>query len=535
MFESVRSVEATDPAVLASALFTLTDDEIEGMSQAQAEALTVAAQRVVSAATARQRSAMETVARRCDEQAERDVADGMAVGMRRRHVSGHAVAAGSLAALLHVSPRTMSTRISHARRVVCSLPQVQALAWSGDLEPYRVDAVVTESLAAPTDRLHEFEARVLEGDATQLSCAALRRRARRSAERCNPQEAAQAAELARGQRDVSIRPGECSGMTRLVADLPTPTALRLWSAVDGLAAEYARAQPGLRMGAARADALSDLVEANATISTTIELVAPIDCERPGTVAPPVSTACLGVRDDAADSTDLNATGTPSPGTDTADRACDGHGSALPDSQDSDTADRASDGDDSAIPDSMGADAAAELTAVPGWYADLGGCEELDDGVLHDHEDQVWFVSSHTEVPVLGSLLPADVVALLSDPDVVLRLAGSDSVTGAVRWQDPTTYRPGAAMARAVRSRDGTCRFPGCATAAKRCQLDHVIRHPDGPTSVPNLQSLCATHHGFKHHAGWRVEMDPLGVCTWTAPDGRTHTTWPLDRHGFRAA
>ena len=103
------------------------------------------------------------------------------------------------------------------------------------------------------------------------------------------------------------------------------------------------------------------------------------------------------------------------------------------------------------------------------------------------------------------------------------------------WQDPTIYRPGAATARAVRSRDGTCRFPGCATAAKRCQLDHVIRHPDGPTSVPNLQSLCATHHGFKHHAGWRVEMDPLGVCKWTAPDGRTHTTWPLDRHGFRAA
>src|SRR6476469_5409459 len=202
MFEDARTVEATDPAVLASALFTLTDDEIEGMSLAQAEALTVATQRVVSAATARQRSAMETVARRCDEQSERDVADGVAVGMRPHHVSGHSVAAGSLAALLHVSPRTMSTRISHARRVVCSLPQIQALAWSGELEPYRVDAVVSESLAAPTDRLHEFEARVLEGGATQLTCSALRRRARRSAERCNREEAAQAAERARARRDV---------------------------------------------------------------------------------------------------------------------------------------------------------------------------------------------------------------------------------------------------------------------------------------------------------------------------------------------
>ena len=30
-------------------------------------------------------------------------------------------------------------------------------------------------------------------------------------------------------------------------------------------------------------------------------------------------------------------------------------------------------------------------------------------------------------------------------------------------------------------------------------------------------------------------MTPEGVATWTAPDGRTHTTWPLDRHGTGAA
>lgn len=118
-------------------------------------------------------------------------------------------------------------------------------------------------------QLHELEARVLEGDPTQLSCAALRKRARRSADRCNPQGATQVAErAARARREVTIRPGDCTGMTRLVADLPTPMAMQLWSAVDGLAAEYARARPGLPMVAARADALADLVAANATITTT---------------------------------------------------------------------------------------------------------------------------------------------------------------------------------------------------------------------------------------------------------------------------
>lgn len=484
MFERVDDVQAADPAALAAVLFTLTDDEIAELPVEQAEALVLATQRVASAVMARQHSAMETVARRCDERTEQDAHDARATGGRSVHLSGQALAAGSLAALLHVSPRTMSTRIDRARRLVCALPGIHELAWCGDLEPYRVDAVVTESTAVPVTRLHEFESRVLEGGVTELTCAALRRRARRSADRCAPHDAEQLAQLARSRSDVRVRPGECAGMTRLVADLPTPVAMRVWSAVDGLAAEYSRAQPGLPMGAARADALADLVGANATIRTTVELVVPVGVERgrKGTLG--VSAECLAAG--------------------------------------------AAHGDD-------GPSAETGSTAGPGVYEDLGGCEELDDGVLHDHAGTLWFVSSRTEVPLLGSLLPADVVDLLCDPDVTIRLARSDSVTGAVRWQDPQTYRPGARVARAVRSRDGTCRFPGCATTARRCQLDHVVRHPDGPTVVSNLQSLCATHHGFKHHAGWRVEMDPLGVCTWTAPDGRTHTTWPMDRHGLRAA
>ena len=81
-------------------------------------------------------------------------------------------------------------------------------------------------------------------------------------------------------------------MTRLVADLPTPVAMRIWGAVDGLAAEYARAQPGQRIGAARVDALADLIAANATISTTIELVAPIDAGHQTRPDLGVTTACL---------------------------------------------------------------------------------------------------------------------------------------------------------------------------------------------------------------------------------------------------
>ena len=110
-------------------------------------------------------------------------------------------------------------------------------------------------------------------------------------------------------------------------------------------------------------------------------------------------------------------------------------------------------------------------------------------------------------------------AILADPDTIFRLGTAHPHTGAVEHLDEQTYRPGAKLARLVRARDGTCRYPGRATPAQRCDLDHVIAYPAGPTTAANLQTLCRVHHGFKHHGGWTVSMTPDGVCTWTAPNG----------------
>jgi hypothetical protein len=126
------------------------------------------------------------------------------------------------------------------------------------------------------------------------------------------------------------------------------------------------------------------------------------------------------------------------------------------------------------------------------------------------------------------ILPQHVEELVADPDLRMRLAVRHPGTGTLRYQDPATYRPGKALAAAVRLRDGRCRFPGCRTAAERCQLDHVVSAPLGPTEAANLQCLCTAHHGFKHHAGWTVTMDDQGFCTWTAPTGRRHHTQPRD-------
>jgi hypothetical protein len=124
-----------------------------------------------------------------------------------------------------------------------------------------------------------------------------------------------------------------------------------------------------------------------------------------------------------------------------------------------------------------------------------------------------------------------VASLLADPDVLIRLARLDP-DGSIT-QDPTAYRPAASTRRRVRSRDGHCRFPGCHTPAARCDLDHVVPHPLGPTEHTNLIALCRTHHRFKHHSRWIPTLHPGGTVTWAAPDGRAWTTHPAP-HDLRA-
>ena len=73
------------------------------------------------------------------------------------------------------------------------------------------------------------------------------------------------------------------------------------------------------------------------------------------------------------------------------------------------------------------------TDGPTWPPRPSGLPSVNrTGALMNSGDEAWFVNGLTEVPTLGSLLPATVVDLLSDPDVTLRVAWSDSVTGAIR-------------------------------------------------------------------------------------------------------
>jgi hypothetical protein len=95
------------------------------------------------------------------------------------------------------------------------------------------------------------------------------------------------------------------------------------------------------------------------------------------------------------------------------------------------------------------------------------------------------------------------------------------------------YRPSAELAEFVRMRDLFCRAPGCDVPADRCDVDHTIPYPIGPTHPSNLKCLCRTNHLMKTFGGWHDVQLPDGTVIWTSPSGRKYITKPGSRLFFQ--
>ncbi len=92
------------------------------------------------------------------------------------------------------------------------------------------------------------------------------------------------------------------------------------------------------------------------------------------------------------------------------------------------------------------------------------------------------------------------------------------------------YIPSVSLAEAVRLAFETDVFPWGTAPARRCDLDHQVPWPIGPTSLTNLAPLGRGHHRPKTHGAWTVARTGPGVHERTSPTGRR---FRVDRHGTR--
>ena len=99
---------------------------------------------------------------------------------------------------------------------------------------------------------------------------------------------------------------------------------------------------------------------------------------------------------------------------------------------------------------------------------------------------------------------------------------TDPRTGRFDELSVEAYEPPQDMADHVIARDRTCRGFGCRTPAARCDLDHRVPHPRGPTSAGNLDPRCRPHHQVKTHTDTTVIRDRDGGLHLTLPSGRSY-------------
>jgi hypothetical protein len=129
------------------------------------------------------------------------------------------------------------------------------------------------------------------------------------------------------------------------------------------------------------------------------------------------------------------------------------------------------------------------------------------------------------------------------PDPQWRRILTDPRSGITLDYGTTRYRPPDSLADFVRARDGRCYSPICDVPAHRCDIDHILNSPAGPSPRPqadgstaahNLAPGCRSDHTTKGAPGWGVEATGAGEYLWTTPTGHTyvrHPEPPLDDGG----
>ena len=363
-------------------------------------------------------------------------------------------AADEVAAVLSLS-RTAGQKRVWLAGALSRLPATAAAFAAGDLTLPKVWAIAETLCVLDDDAAGLAEARVL-GRAPEQTLGNLKRALARAVAAADPTAATRRAAKARAERRVMLTP-QPDGMCEFWALLPAPEAMALFSAVTTLA-DKARTADRAAFASGH-DNGSDK----------------------GTTAEDDKGACVEDATDGEDDTHAGVTGA-EVGTDLGDFAGAGDG-----------------GDGTASGAVRTLDQArADVLADIAW-------------AVLDRDD---LPRSHRRRPHIQITLAATTALGLDDQPGELAGYGpitaqaarqvaaegtwrrllTDPATGGLLDYGRTVYDPPQNLTDHVITRDQTCRGLGCRIPAQRCDLDHTIRFPEGPTAAHNLSCECRRCH-----------------------------------------
>jgi len=95
-----------------------------------------------------------------------------------------------------------------------------------------------------------------------------------------------------------------------------------------------------------------------------------------------------------------------------------------------------------------------------------------------------------------------------------------------------TYAPTVAITEHVRARNPRCTAYDCPTRAHRCDLDHDVPWPRGPTAVDNLAPRHRRHHQLKTRGLVATRLNQDGSVEHSMLTGLTVTTRPEPLPGY---
>lgn len=132
-----------------------------------------------------------------------------------------------------------------------------------------------------------------------------------------------------------------------------------------------------------------------------------------------------------------------------------------------------------------------------------------------------------EIPGVGPIPIETVRGMIRDAKV--RWLTVSGTNGALLDRNPKAWRiPAQVQAHADQAYVNSV-GPHSTVPADRCDGEHLIRFPDGPTTIDNIVPMDRGWHIPKtHHSGMFLTRNDDGSLTWTTPLGQTVTVQPYD-------